>query len=63
MATVKEIFEAEVLKAEQHAAALRARVDAVPAEVLALSEEAWNHIKGLFGMGGPTPPTSPPPAA
>lgn len=56
MATVKEIFEAEVAKAEAHAAALRARVDAVPAEVLALSEEAWDHIKGLFGMGNPPAP-------
>ena len=71
--SVKEILEAEVAKVrgemaklEAHAMALEARIAAIPEEVKALSEDAWDHIKALFGFPSPylTPPTpAAPPAA
>jgi len=65
MATVREILQADLKNFRDHAAALEARIEALPVEVQTLSEEAWEHIKGLFGMGSkatPDVPAATPPA-
>jgi len=45
---VREILNAEIARVEQGLADMKAQAEALPAEVHALSEEAWTAIKKLF---------------